>query len=309
MPGALIEVIQHPRWGKCVSLSDGQVELMATLDFGPRIIHLSTTKGKNLFFEDVDDTLYESGESFDPVGGDQWHIYGGHRLWTSPERIPRTTYPDNEPVEWAQVGERGIVLRPAVERWTQMAKEIEIQLSSDNGAITVTHRVTNKGAWPINFAPWALSVMSAGGRAVVPMTGSDNGLLPNRRFILWPYCRLNDPRIVFTETAVVVNQGEGPTPYKFGTDNEAGWAAYSNHGDTFIKHYRSIAGGTYPDFGVSFELYTSTRMLELETLGELQEVESGHSVEHIEMWQVVKGLDLRQGSEQDAVDQVKAYVK
>lgn len=309
MSVANITVIQHERWGKCVSLTNGSVELLATLDFGPRIIHLSSTGGNNLFLEDKDDAIINEGDAFDVVGGDKWHIYGGHRLWTSPERIPRTTYPDNEPVEWERIGDSGIVLRPKVERWTQIAKEIEITLDSSGEGVILTHRVTNTGAWPISFAPWALSVMGAGGRAIVPMSGSDNGgLLPNRRFILWPYARLNDPRIVFTESAIVVNQGEGPTPYKFGSDNEAGWAAYSNHGDTFIKRYSPVSGGTYPDFGVSFELYTSTLMLELETLGQLQEVESGQSVTHVETWQVVKGLDLKGISEDEAVAKLQPYV-
>lgn len=309
MSVASIKVIQHERWGRCVSLSNDRVELLATLDFGPRIIHLSSQGGANLFLEDKDGALTNGGDAFEPVGGGKWHIYGGHRLWTSPERIPRTTYPDNDPVEWAQVGDRGIVLRPSEERWNQVAKEIEIQLDASVDGITVTHRVTNKGAWPINYAVWALSVMGAGGRAVVPMSGQNTGLLPNRRFILWPYARLNDSRIVFTESEVVVNQGDGPTPYKFGSDNEAGWAAYSNHGDTFIKRYTPVPGGTYPDFGVSFELYTNNLMLELETLGELQEVESGATLTHVETWRVVKGLDLKQGTEQEAVAKLQPYVK
>lgn len=303
-----IQEVQHDKWGSCVSLSNGSAELLATLDFGPRIIRLSSQGGVNLFFEDGNQEIQQGGDAFAPVGGGSWNIYGGHRLWTSPERIPRATYPDNDPVEWEKVGECTIVLRPKEERWNQVRKEIELQLDSSASAIRVVHRITNTGAWPISFAPWALSVMGAGGRAVVPMIGADNGLLPNRRFILWPYNRLNDSRISFTESELIVDQGEGPTPYKFGSDNEAGWAAYSNHGDTFIKSYKPVAGGNYPDFGVSFELYTNSLMLELETLGELQEVDSGATVEHTETWQVVKGLDLRAIGLEEAVSKLQPYV-
>jgi hypothetical protein len=308
MASISLQEIKHDKWGRCISLSDGRVELLATLDYGPRIIYLSTQGGKNLFFEDNDSEINQSGEIFAPVGGGSWQIYGGHRLWTSPERMPRTTYPDNEPVAWERIGDNGFVLRSPQERWNQITKEIEIQLDPSGSGIKVVHRVTNNGAWPITFAPWALSVMGAGGRAVVPMTGSDNGLLPNRRFILWPYNRLNDPRISFTESELIVDQGEGTSPYKFGSDNESGWAAYSNHGDTFIKSYKPVAGGRYPDFGVSFELYTNSLMLELETLGELQEVESGAAVEHVESWQVVQGLELRKIALEEAVALLQPYV-
>jgi hypothetical protein len=303
------EVIRHERWGQCVSIRNGSIELLATLDFGPRIIHLSSACGANLFFEDENNEMVQSSEAFAPVGGGSWNIYGGHRLWTSPERIPRTTYPDNESVQWEKVGENRIVLRAAQEKWNQVTKEIEIRIDQAGPHVALVHRVTNNGAWPIRFAPWALSVMGAGGRAVVPMTGKDTGLLPNRRFILWPYNRLNDPRIVFTESELIVDQGEGPTPYKIGIDNEAGWAAYSNHGDTFIKRYRPVPDGVYPDFGVSFEMYTNSSMVELETLGEYREVESGDTVVHEETWQVVKGLDLRKPPHAEAVRMLKPYVE
>ncbi|WP_256761218.1 hypothetical protein [Cohnella sp. WQ 127256] len=304
----IIQEVQHEQWGRCVSLSNASIQLLATLDYGPRIIHLSSQEGKNLFFEDTSNEIEQGGDAFAPVGGGSWKIYGGHRLWTSPERIPRTTYPDNEPVLWEQIGDHAIVLRSKQEHWNQITKAIEIHSDPSEASIKVIHHVTNNGAWPISFAPWALSVMGAGGRAIVPMTGSDNGLLPNRRFILWPYSRLNDPRISFTESALVVDQGEGPTPYKFGSDNEAGWAAYSNHGDTFIKSYEPVVGGSYPDFGVSFELYTNSLMVELETLGQYQEVESGATVEHVETWQVVKGLDLRKKVLEEAVTLLQPYV-
>lgn len=303
------EEFRHERWGRCVSLRNGSITLLATLDFGPRIIHLSSEGGSNLFFEDTDERIVQDGENFAPVGGGAWHIYGGHRLWTSPERVPRTTYPDNEPVLWEKAGENGIVLRAPQERWNQVTKEIELRLDPSGPNVTVIHRVTNNGAWPIRFSPWALSVMSTGGRAVVPMTGPDTSPLPNRRFILWPYNRLNDPRVKFTESELIVDQGEGPSPYKIGTDNEAGWAAYSNHGDTFIKRWRPVPGGSYPDFGVSFELYTNSLMTELETLGEFKEVESEETVVHEETWQVVKGLDLRGVSPAEAVKQLQPYVK
>jgi hypothetical protein len=289
-------------------MRNGAIEILATLDFGPRIIHLSSEGGANLFFEDTEGEIQQGGEAFAPVGGGSWNIYGGHRLWTSPERVPRATYPDNEPVEWERIGDNAVVLRPAEERWNQVTKEIEIRLDPVGSDVKVVHRVTNNGAWPITFAPWALSVMSTGGRAIVPMSGTDTGMLPNRRFILWPYSRLNDPRVSFTETELVVDQGEGPTPYKFGSNNEAGWAAYSNHGDTFIKRYEPVVGGNYPDFGVSFELYTNSLMVELETLGELQEVDSGSTVEHMETWQLIKGLDLRKKKPEEAVALLRPHV-
>jgi len=211
-------------------------------------------------------------------------------------------------VEWQPAGENGVILKAEPERWNQVVKEIEIQLEPEGPHVKVIHRVTNLGPWPIRLAPWALSVMDTGGRAIVPLSGSDTGLLPNRRFILWSYTRINDPRVTFTESEMIVDQGEGPSPYKVGVDNELGWAACSVHGDTFIKRYQPVKGGNYPDFGVSFELYTNDWLTELETLGELQELDTGDTAEHVETWEIVKGLDLKQVSPEEAVAKLAPYV-
>ncbi|WP_052475990.1 hypothetical protein [Cohnella kolymensis] len=86
-----IKEIHHEKWGRVVSINNGSIELLVTVEFGPRIIHLSSAAGSNLFFEEEkQDIRKERDPVFDPVGGGNFKLYGGHRLWTSPERVPRT---------------------------------------------------------------------------------------------------------------------------------------------------------------------------------------------------------------------------
>ena len=42
--------ISHSQWGRCVRLSNGTIELLATVDFGPRIIYFGAVGGVNEFF-------------------------------------------------------------------------------------------------------------------------------------------------------------------------------------------------------------------------------------------------------------------
>ncbi|MDF2938011.1 MAG: hypothetical protein K0Q90_3384, partial [Paenibacillaceae bacterium] len=93
-----VKTITYGGWGNCVEISNGIVDVVATVDLGPRIIRYGFKGQANLFKEDAEQSitnpvLYEGTE-------DTWHIYGGHRLWTSPEVHPRSYYPDNEPVAW-----------------------------------------------------------------------------------------------------------------------------------------------------------------------------------------------------------------
>jgi hypothetical protein len=72
-----VQTVSYRGWPNCIRLANDEIELIATTDIGPRIIHLSKPGGENLFGV-MPDTEGETG-------GDEWRLYGGHRLWHSPE--------------------------------------------------------------------------------------------------------------------------------------------------------------------------------------------------------------------------------
>ncbi|NPV53963.1 MAG: hypothetical protein HPY71_10620 [Firmicutes bacterium] len=295
-----IEKVQYQGWPNCYRVSDGEVELIATTDVGPRIIRFGFVGESNEFCE------FE--EQMGKTGGDEWRIYGGHRLWHSPESRARSYYPDNRPIEVDEI-DGGIRLRQYTEPSTGIAKVMEIRLNSnsnagiagavgpgDDGAVvTVRHTMTNNGVWPVNLALWALSVMAPGGVAVAPQTtrAHPEGLLPNRWLALWPYTDLTDKRLTLGRRFVLLRQDTSATgPCKFGLSVTDGWAAYANRGHLFLKRFDYFEGATYPDGGASVEVYTNERMLELETLSPLFELEPGDMAEHTETWRLYRNVGL-----------------
>src|SRR3972149_3315855 len=86
-----VEKVEFKGWKNNLKLSNGTVELIATLEVGPRIIRYGFVGGENVLKEYADQ-LGKSGEQ-------DWQIRGGHRLWHAPEAKPRTYFPDNDPVE------------------------------------------------------------------------------------------------------------------------------------------------------------------------------------------------------------------
>src|SRR5947207_6730691 len=85
-----IREVEYRGWKRNVQLSNGDVELIATLDVGPRIISYKLKGGQNVFKE-YDEQMGRSGES-------EWMIRGGHRLWTAPEDTTLTYAFDNAPI-------------------------------------------------------------------------------------------------------------------------------------------------------------------------------------------------------------------
>ena len=271
-------------WDNCVQMTNGIVDLIVTTDVGPRIIRYG--------FPGQENELCEVESTLGLTGGDEWRIYGGHRLWHSPEDRNRTYEPDNSPVAWEEIPD-GIKTSQGIEAAARIRKEMEIRLSPEGTTVHILHRLINAGVWPVEMSVWSISAMAPGGKEVVPQTAKDTGVLPNRLISLWPYSRLNDSRVHFGVKYIVLRQDTNiRQPFKFGTSNEQGWAAYFNHNHLFVKHYRHDPYARYPDFGVSYETYTNNYMLEMETLSPLTLIEPSAHVEHEEKWELFDNIPM-----------------
>jgi hypothetical protein len=284
-----IEKIAFRGWPNCYRVSNGTVEFIATTDVGPRIISVGFVGGANLFFVRED----FAGQT----GGTEWKNYGGHRIWHAPEDKVRTYDPDNGPID-AKVVENGLVLTMPPEPLARIQKEIAITLDPVSSEVRVLHRLRNTGAWPIDLAPWAISVMAPGGFAIAPMPTAfhPDRLLPNRALTLWPYTDMRDDRWLWGTDYVLLRQKVIADPArertKVGINNNLGWAAYYLKPYLFIKRFTFVEGARYPDFNSSLEVFSNNRMLELETLAPLVTLQPGAVVAHEERWELHRDIEL-----------------
>lgn len=278
-----MEKIEYGGWPNCVRLSNRDIELVVTTDVGPRVIRLGFIRGANL--------MKEFADQVGKTGGDEWRIYGGHRFWHAPERDPRTYAPDNAPVEWSEKRGKLKVTQP-VEKTTGIVKELEIDLHSDENRVTVLHRLVNKNPWTIEAAPWGLTVMAQGGRAIFPQEPykpHPEYMLPARAMVLWHYTDMSDPRFTWGEKYVQMRQDPtAKTKTKVGMMNAQCWAAYCLGGVVFVKRFPYVRGARYPDLGCNCESYTDADMIEIESLGPLAGIGPGGCVEHAEDWYLFK---------------------
>ncbi len=272
------ELISYGKWRRNLRLSNGLIELVVTLDVGPRILRCGFVGERNLFGE-FPEQLGKSGEK-------KWMIRGGHRLWVAPEKKPHTYEPDNGPVEFRRV-RGGVRVIGTPGPLTGIRKTIEIRLDPKSARVAVTHVLTNAGRKPVECAAWALSVMAARGVAVIPLpplVAHDQRVTPNQNWSLWGYTDLSDPRISIKPPFLQVGQDPKRGPTKLGLAVREGWASYWVDGYLFVKRFVRDDRRTYPDGNVNFEVYTDKRILELETLGPLTVLKPSRSVKHEEEW-------------------------
>jgi hypothetical protein len=268
-------------WKDCIYLSNDSIDLVATTEVGPRIIRFGFGGQKNLFREFEND----AGK----VGGDEYRLYGGCRLWHAPEERTRTYYPDNETVEYQWDG-ISLKLLQKVEKTTGLQKEIIIDMDPGKDKVTLTYHIYNRNLWKVKYAPWAICMMGLGGRAIVPQEpfkSWEESLAPSRSLVLWGYSTMNDPRWIWGEKYIQLRQDrDAKTRQTVGIRNKQGWLAYSLGDYIFIKRYRFYPRAEYVEFGVNTDIYTDQDALEVETRGKYEEVSPGDFTEHKENWYI-----------------------
>jgi hypothetical protein len=187
-----VQKIEYKDWQNCYRVSNGSVELIVTGDVGPRVIRYGFIGGQNLFKE-FPDQMGKSGEN-------EFQSRGGHRIWKAPEDSIATWAPENVPVEIA-ITPVGLVARAPVEPATNLQKEMGISITATGSEVKISHRITNRSLFALEFAPWALTMMAPGGLAIAgfPPRGSYPVTLnATNPLIMWAYTDLSDKRWTFT---------------------------------------------------------------------------------------------------------------
>ncbi len=288
-----VEVRPAMGWKQVLVLTNAEVELLITLDVGPRIISYRL-QGRQNIFKTFDDQLGKSAES-------DWQIRGGHRFWIAPETTS-TYFPDNQTVLFDVMGENHICLRTPAEAQSGVKKEIEIILDDETSSVALNHNITAARTQSSGIAPWGLTVFKPGGKAIIPMPtrslhpndlptnvkhaegDTDLGLLPNRNMSLWPYTDINDPRFNWSEDRLEISQDASMPATKLGFLHRLQTAHYEVDGCRFSKTIDYQKDATYPDGNCNLEIFTDGTMLELESLGPLVAMNEGEQIVHTENW-------------------------
>ena len=132
-----MDIVEYRGWKNNLRLSNGDVELIATLDVGPRVISYALPGGFNVM-KNYDSHMGGTGEA-------EWQLRGGHRFWLAPEDLTRTYFPDNRPVKHEPIGpEAARIIAPPEEEYG-VQKTMEIRLAPKGTRVDVKLKVTNIG--------------------------------------------------------------------------------------------------------------------------------------------------------------------
>lgn len=304
-----IREIEFENFGKCIEISNGKTDVVVTKEIGPRIIRVGLVGKENVMFNDLNrENITEHNDMEKHYGkGAKWINYGGHRLWVSPESMPETYFPDDKSVE-VEFVENGAMFIQQPQPMNGVACKYSVTMSED-GEITVTHYVKNISDSEKRCSPWAITVLNKGGLEIIPNNTLDTELLPNRRIIAWPYTNLADERLYLGKDFITLKQEGIDQNFKIGLDLHKGTVLYAYKDTVFVKKYEHKFDSEYDDFGVSFETYTNSEILEMETIGTVHYLKPDETATHIEKWYVYENVGIPDRKDENALAEfVKNYI-
>lgn len=272
--------ISYQNFGRCICLENGVIRLIATLDVGPRIIYFATRGNSNILFEDVRRDFCELTKGYGT-----WYAYGGHRLWSAPEVMPETYFPDNSRVEW-NFTDDVLTLTPKA---TPFGKQFILTVKmSEGNKVWIRNEIRNISDESAKFAPWSVTGLASGGTEFIPLSSAQTGFLPNRTMALWSYSDIRDPRFQLTDSyATLLHDKAAEKPFKAGFNVTEGYIVYCAGNQIFRQSFDEYDETVqYPDFACNFETYTNKHFLECEILGALREYQPGESAVIEETWEI-----------------------
>jgi hypothetical protein len=277
-----VEIVSFQGWKRNARLTCGDVEMIVTLEVGPRIIAYNFVGEPN--------QLFVKPATAGAAGGTEFRSYGGHRLWIAPEESPRTFQPDNEAVEYTiEDGWHVFTARPDT---FHIQKQFRVRPAPETNGFQLVHRIYNHSGYDAELALWTPTQFAAGGECIFPQAPfipHSDKVLPARPLVLWNYTHMDDPRWTWGRSVVRLKQLADMGSTKVGALVEQGYVAYCNLGHTHLRRFDCSPEAKYPDFGCNFETYSRGEMLEVETLGPMLTIpKKGGFADHRETWYLLR---------------------
>lgn len=274
------------QWEDAYTITHGSVKLCVVTAIGPRILSLQTGDSDNLLFVDTHS-----------IARNDWHIYGGHRIWWGPE-TEQCYAPDNEPCA-VEVASDLISITAPIDPVTKLQKVLRIRPSGEG--FCVENCVRNAGEMLASGTIWALTCIRPDAQVFFPWGTPEK----------WDVKKICYWRSWATEHRSTLRSAqweEGDDLFvirptgeegKVGTTGYEGWiaATFPGQNATFCKSFTYMPGAHYSDEGCALECYTCAHFIELETLSPYYVLHPGEEMTQRELWHVYpKAVDVSHAS-------------
>lgn len=303
-----VKEIEYKNFGNCLSISNGIIEAIVTIDVGPRIISFGYLDESNILFNDIDREYFavsDQAEDESEKEKSTFYNYGGHRISVTPHTTQRKNYADNKSVVYSVLPDT-VKFTQTIQEGYNMLLELEVMIYPDSKDMIVIHSLQSLSKKSQILGLSGVTELCKDGTLIIPQNQPEDNIdLPNRSFALWPYSKTDDERVFLGNKYITIRQDPScNSKFKMGTNNYSNWTAYQVNGYLFIKNYVHERNAKYPDFNSSFEVYTDRNFLEISSLSPLYTIGYKETIRHVENWTIYKTNNKINAIDQDQIEDI-----
>lgn len=282
-----ITEINYKDYGKCLKVTNDIVEVIISIQYGPRIVKYGYVNDINHFAEGIEDKI--STENGD------YYIIGGHKFLYLTDNEKNIYIPDNKKVEYESI-DGGIKLIQEIEEHTYFQKNIEITFEGDS-KLKILHKIVSFNPFDINISIASITTMNSNGIELIPLEMKMQGMFPNKSLVFWPYSNLKDQRVYFGDKYIAMKVNENIYDnFRIGFNMNFTRALYYSQNQLFIKEVKENESlkenKEYPNMGSRYESFISKNYIEMQTNSPKQVLKANEYIEHVEIWNLYKEVSL-----------------
>lgn len=274
-----------------VRLETPALHLEVSLEYGPRIRHLSRPGKGNLLFWEQQATL----------GRGDWKLRGGHRIWVGrpmADEAEETYAEDNGAVTLATRAD-GFSVTGAQHPATGLVRGYDITVVKDQ-ELTVRHFVENKSDMLSSGLLWPLTctLPAAGTRYLVPLgDGSSWDTFTQVHFRKWSdhgQGHFEDPQFVMKKDVLEITPQGLETKRMFRAERGVFALVDPSRDAVFMKVAKPTALGRHPrDCNLACYIGPRNFMVEMESMGPETPMAPGARIAWDETWVLTGHRDVK----------------
>jgi hypothetical protein len=289
-----IDEIEYRGWAGAVQIQNGDVRVVVVPQIG-RIMHYGFVGGQNVLWNNPDLLGQVLPEDGPPVAEDsvEWQNYGGDKIWPNEqddfEAINDRSWPpdhwfDGHAQAWERI-EGGVRITSPVSPANGARVIREIRLAGDGTRLQIGQRLEkvqmarHSQLEPLRYTIWNVTQLRTPQVALLPL--NPHSIHPDGARI-WD----DTPRERLEVRGDVGLFVPHPTDaQKVGVDSDR-WLGAIVDDIVIGEFYRRDATKSYPDQGLSAEVYTSATYTELELLSPLMPLAPGQQLRFEIAWEL-----------------------
>ena len=265
-----VSEITTEEFGHCAFLQTEEIDMLVTLDYGPRIVSVKRNGGPNLIYSKADP---------------EYNRNHGHKMRITLEKSTNPVYCDDSPVRYIPMAD-GVSFVQTLTDPAQLELSMDVVFSSDIGSFMVVHSVRNRSRDDIRLSIYTETPFCSDGFVFAPQSNIRESERPSRILSLWEKCSWRDSRLFVGDQYVTVhNDNQDSVPrLKIGINNTAGFCGYKEGKYAIIKRYVHNRTALYPFNSCSVFLTSSNGYLSIQNTSPFYLIAEGESARHIESW-------------------------